>query len=271
MDNRPVGVFDSGVGGLTVVREVMRRLPGESIVYFGDMARVPYGTKSRETVTRYATQIIRFLLEKNVKAVIVACNTVSSNCVPQLRETFGDLPLVEVVTPGVRMALRTTRNNIVGVVGTTATINSHRYRDMLQAANPALQVYGQACNLFVPLVEEGWANHEVTHQVAEQYLQPLVQRGIDSLILGCTHYPLLTQTLATLAAKHEFTLINPAEEAAVMLDEILKERHLSANAQVATHRFFVSDSADRFRALAEIFLGQPVERVETIPIENYTG
>ena len=269
-DNRPIGIFDSGVGGLTVVKEVMRTLPDESIVYFGDMARVPYGTKSKETVTRYATQIIRFLCENNVKSVIIACNTVSSNCVEELRAKFPNLPIVEVVSPGVTMALRTTRNGIIGVVGTTATINSHKYRDLLQAANPKLQVFGTACNLFVPLVEEGWADHEVTERVAREYVQPLLDQGIDSLILGCTHYPLLTGTLSRVVADAGVTLINPAEEAARQMGEILKNSDLSAPGTSApSHRFCVSDSAERFRKLAGIFLGRDISEVETVTIESY--
>jgi len=282
MDSRPIGIFDSGVGGLTVVKEVMRILPNERIVYFGDMARVPYGTKSKETVTKYSSQIIRFLCTCDVKAIIVACNTVSSNCVERLRADFPDLPIVEVVTPGVAMAASATKNGNIGVIGTQATVTSEKYRDLLLQVNPNFHIFSKACTLFVPLVEEGWADTDIARQTAEIYLKPLLHKNIDTLILGCTHYPLLTETLRKVVGNN-IALINPAEEASRTIVNILAKYDLFADGatDISTdklkrnehpkpqHTYYVSDSAERFAKLAGIFLGQSIAAVSTIRIENY--
>lgn len=268
MDNRPIGIFDSGVGGLTVVKEVMKNLVGESIIYFGDTARVPYGSKSKQTVTKFSAQIIRFLRTKDVKAIIIACNTVSSNSIEELRKMFPDLPIIEVVGPGVHMALYTTKTGVIGVVGTEATIASNKYPELLHRQDESLKVFGKACPLFVPLVEDGWADHEVAYTVTAEYLKPLLEKNIDSLILGCTHYPMLTNTIKKVVGD-KVELINPAEEAAKRMEDILIKNNMSANSKQPDYNFYVSDSEERFREMAQIFLNKPIEHVEVIAIEEY--
>ncbi|MEG0906734.1 MAG: glutamate racemase [Cellulosilyticaceae bacterium] len=267
MNNRPIGIFDSGVGGLTVVKDVMKQLPNESIVYFGDTARVPYGSKSKGTVTKFSAQIIRFLIKQDVKAIIIACNTVNSNCIEELRAQFPDIPISGVVEPGVAMALRTTKNKRIGVIGTEATINSGRYPELLKSANKELEVFGKACPVFVPLVEDGWAEHHVTQEVASVYLAELLEQKIDSLILGCTHYPMLTSTIQKVVGA-EVTLLNPANEAAHQMGEFLRE-HALCSEVLPTYKFYVSDHAERVKSVAKMFLDYPVEEVDTIDIERY--
>ena len=268
MDNRPIGIFDSGLGGLTVVKEVMHKLPKESIVYFGDTARVPYGSKSKETVTKFSAQIIRFLIEQDVKAIIIACNTVNSNRIEVLRHTFPEVPIVGVVEPGVHMALQATHTSKIGVIGTEATISSEKYPTLLHKDNPHLEVYSKACPLFVPLVEEGWATHHVTKEVIREYLMPLVDQGIDALILGCTHYPMLTEAIAEVIGE-DIMLINPAQEAAERVRYLLEKVGKEANGIEKRYDFYVSDRPQRMKQMAALFLGHPVEQVERIEIEAY--
>ena len=220
----PIGVFDSGVGGLTVAREIMRNLPHERIVYFGDTARVPYGSKSRETVIRYSRQIVRFLKTQEVKAIVVACNTASALALETIQQET-DIPMLGVVEPGARVAAKTTRNKKIGLIGTRATVKSDLYRTMIQKTDPQIQVIGQACPLFVPLVEEGWLKDSVTIEVARRYLKPLLEQDIDTLILGCTHYPLLRSMLRGLVGD-KVTLVNPAYETARELGRLLEEKGL---------------------------------------------
>ena len=183
MQDQPIGIFDSGIGGLTVVKEVMDQLPQESIIYFGDTARVPYGNKSKQTVTKFSAQIIRFLLSKGVKSIIIACNTVSSNSIEDLRAMFPQIPIEGVVEPGVKMALEKTQTGRIGIIGTEATIRSNKYPSLIKKANPEAQVFSQSCPLFVPLVEDNWGQHPVTRMIAQEYLTPLLNKGIDTLIL----------------------------------------------------------------------------------------
>lgn len=268
MDNRPIGIFDSGVGGLTVVKAVMEILKNESIIYFGDTARVPYGSKSKETVTKFSAQIIRFLQTQDVKAIIIACNTVNSNCIEELRALFPGLPIEGVVEPGVRMALKETQNNKVGIIGTEATIASGKYPYLLKEQRPEMEVYDKACPLFVPLVEEGWANHKITKEVIEEYLLPLAKEDIDTLILGCTHYPMLTDKIGDVVGD-QIKLINPATEAAFSIKRLLKAEGKQSMQQVATYKFYVSDHPSRMQKMAQIFLDYPVTEVEKIDIESY--
>lgn len=207
MDTRPIGVFDSGVGGLTVVKQIMKVMPHENIVYFGDTARVPYGTKSKEAVTKYSKQNVRFLLSKGVKAIIVACNTASSNSMDAMREAF-DVPIFGVVVPGVEEAVQATKNKKIGVIGTAGTVRSGAYEKMILEKDSEMQVFTKACPLFVPLAEEGWTDNEVSRQAAKRYLDELVEKGIDSLVLGCTHYPLVTDRIEKLYPG--LPLIDPA-------------------------------------------------------------
>ncbi|OOB76880.1 MAG: glutamate racemase [Epulopiscium sp. Nuni2H_MBin003] len=267
MDNRPVGIFDSGVGGLTVVKEVMKQLNNESIIYFGDTARVPYGTKSKNTVTKFAIQIIRFLLQQDVKAIIIACNTVNSNCIEELRNVFPDVIIEGVVEPGVKMALSATKNGRIGVIGTEATIASNRYTTLLTENHKDYRVYNKACPLFVPLVEDGWQNKQVTIMVIEEYLKELKTKDIDTLILGCTHYPILHTALKQVVGDN-IQLINPANEAAHSMGERLLEKNIAATHSLG-HKFYVSDHPEKMKDMAKMFLGYTINEVVEIDIENY--
>ena len=208
----PIGVFDSGVGGLTVAREIMRNLPFERIVYFGDTARVPYGSKSRESIIRFSRQIIHFLQEEHVKAIVVACNTASAYALDEVQKDL-DIPIIGVVKPGAKVAAQATRNKRIGVIGTKGTIGSNIYADYIHEIDPEITVVGKACPLFVPLVEEGWLKDPVTVEVAQRYLQELQEQDVDTLVMGCTHYPLLRSVLRELLGE-KVTLVNPAYETA---------------------------------------------------------
>ena len=251
--NAPIGVFDSGVGGLTVVREIMRNLPHERIVYFGDTARVPYGSKSKSTVLRYSRQIVRFLETQNVKAIVAACNTA----------------ILGVVKPGATVAVHTTRNKRVGVIATESTIHSHLYRTLIQAEDPEITVFGKACPLFVPLVEEGWTKDSITREVAGRYLGELLEKDIDTLIMGCTHYPLLRSLLREIVGE-KVTLVNPAYETAQALKRMLSDMNLENQAPGGEpYRFYTSDAAEKFDAFAASILPCRVPAAEQIPIEEY--
>ncbi|MCM8760684.1 MAG: glutamate racemase [Candidatus Omnitrophica bacterium] len=252
-DARPIGVFDSGVGGLTVIAALTRILPHEDIVYFGDTARVPYGTKSKETVTRFSVENIEFLMRKNVKLVIVACNTASSLSLDFLKRCFR-VPILGVIDPGAKCAVSSTRNNRVGIIGTSATISSGAYDKAIKKINPRISVFGQSCPLFVPLAEEGWFNKSFTKDIAAFYLKPLKDRMIDTLILGCTHYPLMRDVIQAVMGKNVLLVDSAkevAKEARIILDSsgLLKESH-----GVGRHCFFVSDEPGRFVKTARLFL-----------------
>ena len=267
MDTRPIGVFDSGVGGLTVVKQIMKVLPHENIVYFGDTARVPYGTKSKEAVTKYSKQNVRFLRSKDVKAIIVACNTASSNSLDALRETF-DIPLFGVVVPGVEEALRSTKNKRVGVIGTAGTVRSGAYERMLRERDAEIRIFSKACPHFVPLAEEGWTDNEVAHQAAKRYLTELVELGIDSLVLGCTHYPLLKRCIGTTVGE-EIRLVDPAKATAQHMMAFLQEHDLlNETGQPGVKQFYLSDSTDTFRYICQKALKYGYE-AEIIDIEGY--
>lgn len=269
----PIGVFDSGVGGLTVVREIMRQIPQERIVYFGDTARVPYGNKSKDNIIRYSRQIIRFLRTQNVKAIVVACNTASACALEEIRPEL-ELPIIGVIKPGAKVAANTTRNGRIGVIGTESTVKSQMYTDFIHDLNPDIQVIGKACPLFVPLVEEGWLKDPVTEEVAGRYLEDMKQADVDTLILGCTHYPLLRSTVGKVMGGR-VTLVNPAYETALELKELLRREGIAAvdsgSAQEVwpEHRFFVSDLADKFKDFANSILACEISQIRQIPIENY--
>ena len=268
----PVGVFDSGVGGLTVAREIMRNLPSEKIVYFGDTARVPYGSKSKETVTRFSRQIIRFLQEQNVKAIVVACNTASSFALDTLEKEF-DLPILGVIEAGATVAAQATGNGRIGVIGTEGTINSRIHETFLKKIDPRITVYGKACPLFVPLVEEGWLHDPVTVEVASRYLQELKDKEIDTLILGCTHYPLLRSTIGQVMGE-KVRLVNPAYETALELKRLLADLDLESTRQTQEefpYSFFVSDLAEKFQHFANSILPYDVSMTKKIDIEKYEG
>lgn len=266
----PVGVFDSGVGGLTVAREIMRNLPSEKIVYFGDTARVPYGSKSQETIIRYSRQIIHFLQEQQVKAIVVACNTASAFALDAVRDTL-DIPILGVIEPGARVAAQETKNKRIGVIGTEGTIGSGIHAHYLKDLDPQVTVFGKACPLFVSLAEEGWLHDPVTTEVASRYLKELQEKEIDTLILGCTHYPLLRSTIREVMGEN-VRLVNPAYETALELGRLLKEKDLLSTGtkqEEFPYRFYVSDLADKFKAFANSILPYDVEMTQKIDIEKY--
>ena len=253
----PVGVFDSGVGGLTVAREIMRNLPSEKIVYFGDTARVPYGSKSKETVIRYSRQIIRFLQEQQVKAIVVACNTASAFALDTVRDEF-DIPIIGVIESGAKVAAARTRNKRVGIIGTVGTVGSGIHAQYLKKLDPGITVFGKACPLFVPLVENGFIqpDNEITIKVAQTYLQPMIENEVDTLILGCTHYPLIRPVIDRLL-RSRVTLIDSGAQVARWAQTLLtREDMLGAGNGGA--EYYVSDSPEMFIETAGIFLGEDV-------------
>ncbi len=265
-----IGVFDSGVGGLTVAREIMRQLPSESICYFGDTARVPYGSKSQSTIIRYTRQIISFLKTKDVKAIVVACNTASAYALEEVKKEL-DIPIIGVVKPGAKVAAEATRNGKIGVIGTVATVESKVYNQYIKEQNPKVQVLGKACPLFVPLVEEGWTKDPITREVALRYLDPLLDTGIDTLIMGCTHYPLLRSMISDIMGP-EVALINPAYETAVELGRLLEEQGILRDRQAglkSPHEYYVSDAAEKFMDFANSILPYDVDTTRVIQIEEY--
>jgi glutamate racemase len=260
-----IGIFDSGVGGLTVAKEILSQLPQEDIVYFGDTARVPYGSKSTETIRRFASEDARFLIKQNIKIMVVACHTVSAVGLSALNEEFG-IPIVGVISPGARAAVRATRNNRVGVIGTQAVIESDAYAGAIKTLNPELGVFSQACPLFVPLVEEGWLAKPATRLIAREYLEPLIDENVDTLILGCTHYPLLKKILSE-AMGNGVRLVDPAYQIALEVRDLLARKNLLCREErTPTHRFFVSDAPDKFKEVGEMFLGKEISQIQRVDI-----
>ncbi|MEK6777058.1 MAG: glutamate racemase [bacterium] len=259
--DRPIGIFDSGVGGLTVLHEVMSRLPFEDLIYFGDTARVPYGIKSAETVTRYSVEIADFLLAKKIKMLIVACNTASSVALPDLAARC-DIPVIGVLVPGAKAAVKYSAVRKIGVIGTEATIGSSAYVKAIHGIDAGVEVYTKACPLFVPLAEEGWADHRLTILVAMEYLKDFQNTGIDTLVLGCTHYPILKSAIQEVVGK-EVRLVDSAEETAQEVERMLV---LKGNPRIGNphpvRKFYVTDSPDRFRKVGECFLKHPLTNVE---------
>jgi glutamate racemase len=255
----PIGVFDSGIGGLTVVRQMRRVLPVENLIYLGDTARVPYGTKSPETVVRFACEDASFLVGQGVKAIVVACNTASAWALPALQERFS-VPVFGVILPGARQALAKTRNHRIGVIGTNATVRSRAYVRAILDQNPNARVFARACPLLVPLVEEGWLNRPVTISILRTYLEPLLARGVDTLVLGCTHYPLLKRAIRRVAGPG-IALVDSAESCALAVREELGALSLLASARRSPGwlKPFVTDETTRFEALAARFLGSRTE------------
>ncbi len=263
--NRPIGIFDSGVGGLTVFHEVMKRLPQEDLIYFGDTARVPYGIKSAETVTRYSMEITRFLVGQEIKLLIVACNTASSVAIPALQAAF-TLPVLGVLLPGARAAVRYSKHRRIGVIGTEATIGSSAYVGAIRELDPGVDVQARACPLFVPLAEEGWGGHPIAEAVAREYLQDLSRTGVDTVVLGCTHYPLLKEAIGKIMGE-AVTLVDSALETAAEAQSLLLERRLSRSDNAdPLRRYFVTDSPERFRKVGERFLQHPLPNVEKVII-----
>jgi glutamate racemase len=265
--DQAIGVFDSGIGGLTVVRALFGALPHERIVYFGDTARVPYGSKSKETVTRFSIQNVQFLLEQKVKLVVVACNTASALSLAELEQRF-QVPIIGVISPGAQAAGEATKNDRIGVIGTRATIASGAYERAIREAKPRALVYGQACPLFVPLAEEGWHEGAVAEMVAGEYLRPLVESGVDCLLLGCTHYPLLAGVIRKVMGDG-VTLVDSATATALFTKRLLEERGLvHPGTEEPRHAFFVSDRPLKFSEVAERFLGEPLATCLTVSVDG---
>lgn len=257
----PIGVFDSGLGGLTVVKELHHHLPNEQVVYFGDTARVPYGNKSGPTIVRYSREIVRVLLKHKVKMVVVACNTASSLALETLKKEF-DVPILGVIEPGARKASLVTRNKRIGIIATSSTVRSGKYVKRLKAIDKHIDVISAACPLFVPLVEEGWFNHTVTLQVAQQYLSGMKKHKIDTLLLGCTHYPLLKEVLFHVMGPR-VQLVDSAQEVAIQVKELLtRRRMLRTELRPGRHLFIVSDDPKQFQRVASRFLGGGVKHVK---------
>ena len=264
MRNSPIGVFDSGVGGLTVVKQLTGEMPNEDIVYFGDTARVPYGTKSPSTIKKFSIENVLFLMKHNVKLIIIACNTSSAIGLPFLSKYFS-VPMIGVIKPGAKAAVRSTRNGRIGVIGTTATISSKAYENEIRAFNPKIRVYSKDCPLFVPLVEEGWAGDGIVDVAARKYLFLLKEKKIDTIILGCTHYPLLKSAIQKMMGK-AVRLVDSAEETAKEAKNLLDECGLkySGGKRRARVKFYVSDSPDKFLMVAKRFLGKDVKTAEQV-------
>ena len=260
---QPIGVFDSGIGGLTVVKALVQELPSESIVYFGDTARVPYGTKSKSTIVKFSLENVEFLLRYGVKCIVIACNTSSSWALPTLRKYF-KVPIIGVIRPGALAAVRKTRNKRIGVIGTNATIHSRAYEQAIHRLDPTIRVFSARCPLFVPLVEEGWLNGDISRQIAVKYLAPLMQQRIDTLILGCTHYPLLASTLQQVLGP-KVALVDSAEQTAAEVRGVLLGADTLCDGRATPrHRFFVTDEPAQFDRIGHRFLGQVIGSVERV-------
>ncbi len=263
MPERPIGIFDSGVGGLTVLKALREKLPTENLIYFGDTARVPYGTKSPRTIIRYSVENTKLLQQFNVKMVVVACNTSSSHALEILRSDF-PFPIVGVVVPGAKLAVGRTKKGKIGVIGTEATIRSGSYRKAILSINPFAEVFEKPCPLFVPLIEEGWLEDPVTEEVAKRYLSPLLEEGIDTLVLGCTHYPLLKDTFRKVCGEG-VSLIDSAEAVAEEVSKLLPTKRKRG---VGATRILVSDKTERFERIAKMIMGEEGLTIEEVSIEK---
>ncbi len=262
---KPIGIFDSGIGGLTVLKEILNVMPGEDTIYLGDTARVPYGTKSQETVARYSFENAKFLLKFDIKLLIVACNTASAYSLPQLKKEL-PIPVVGVIEPGARKAVEVTKAKRVGVIGTEGTIKSGAYFDAIKAIDPTVAVFTKPCPLFVPLVEEGWTDNEIARLTARMYLQKIKKEWVDALILGCTHYPLLKGIISEVMGK-DVMLIDSGHETAAGVYRCLMENNLAAvGSEHGTHRFFVTDSPERFKQVGSKFLNSNLNNVALVNV-----
>lgn len=266
---RPIGVFDSGLGGLTVLKEIIKELPNEDLIYFGDTARVPYGPRSSETVTKYTFQSINFLLSKGVKAVVIACNTATARSLLAAQEKYPNLPIVGVIEAGARTLAQVTKSKKVGVIGTDGTINSKAYQKEICKLDSEISVIGRACPLFVPIVEEGWSDTEIAEMTARRYLQVFKKEHVDSLVLGCTHYPLLTRTIAKVVGPG-MTLVNPARETARDLKKfLLKADMMNYENDSPKYQYYVSDAPERFKEIGSRFLREPINKIDIVEIQKY--
>jgi len=267
---KPVGVFDSGIGGLTVVKKIISLLPKENIVYFGDTARVPYGSKSNSTVIEYSIQDAKFLYNKNVKIMVVACNTASSVALDELRNRF-DIPIIGMIEPGALMAIESTRNGKIGVIGTSATINNKAYLNEIKHLDQKAIVYEKACPLFVPLAEEGWTDHKATYLIANEYLKELKELDIDTLVLGCTHYPILAKVIQEVIGE-KVKLIDSGIAAAKVVIKELDRANLHTNSNsLGLQDYYVSDIPQKFKEISQIFMGRNLEHIKKVDLETLTS
>jgi len=264
----PIGIFDSGIGGLTVVKAVMEQLPDENIIYYGDTARVPYGIKSIETVREYALQITDFLLSQDVKAVLIACNTVSAAANDEVRAYCGNIPVLDVVAAGTKAAMDApAKSGNIGVIGTLATINSSTYDGFIHAIDPGKKIYSKACPLLVPLAEEGWTDNKISRMIVAEYLSDFKTKELDALILGCTHYPLFKEEIIRYLGGNGTRVIDSALSIAQMTRELLQDKNLlNDSGEHGAFNCFVSDKPQRFQQLAERFLGKKLHRIEISPL-----
>ena len=263
LNNKAIGVFDSGLGGLTVVKELKKALPQERIVYFGDTARVPYGNKSKEVILRYSREIAKFLKEQDVKMIVIACNTASAFALKELQEEL-TIPVIGVIDAGAKMAVEISDN--IGIIGTKGTVSSKAYYNAIKKMKLGANVYQKACPLFVPLIEEGFADDSVTIEIIKRYLDEMDDM-IDTLVLGCTHYPLLTKSIKKVVGDR-IKLINPAEETAKEVKETLKTLNITSRVRENEDLYFVSDAPENFKELGELFLGFELESLQEINLEK---
>lgn len=264
MSSAPIGIFDSGIGGLTVVKAVREELPAENIIYFGDTARVPYGIKSEETVRSYALEITDFLMEYNIKMILIACNTVSASARDHIQQKAGDIPVLDVITAGTKAAMKCPNHNHIGVIGTLATIGSRAYEKAIHENNGDIKITVESCPLLVPLAEEGWTNNDVAKQTVQKYMQKFKGSNIDSLILGCTHYPLFKPMIKNVLHDPDIEIVDSALSIADLAREKLAENNLLNTAGNGSFQCFVSDRPQRFQELAERFLGTDIPDVKIV-------
>jgi glutamate racemase len=266
MDKRPIGIFDSGIGGLTVFKEIKKLLPGEDVIYLGDTARVPYGTKSKDTVVKFSIQNANFLVRLNVKLIVAACNTSSSYSLPILKRRY-NIPVLGVIEPGAKAAASVTRNLRVGIIGTKATISSGVYKKELKKLNPKIDVTSESCPLFVPLVEEGWLKEDVTKMVAKRYLSPLKKKNIDVIVLGCTHYPLLKPVIRDVFGKG-VTLVDSATQTAKVVKEVIYRKKIyNRKKGKGKYRFYVTDEPGLFKKVGSRFLGNSIDNIKKVELQ----
>jgi len=268
-NTKSIGVFDSGIGGLTVVKRLSQTLPDENIIYFGDTARVPYGSKSNSTVIEYSIQDTNFLISKDVKAIVVACNTASSVAISELKMQY-DIPIIGMIEPGALMAIEKSTNKRIGVIGTRSTINNKAYSRAINSIDPIADVYEKACPLFVPLAEEGWINHKAAFKIAEEYLKELKDLDIDTLVLGCTHYPILYEVIHEIMGDNVILIDSGVAAARVVKDEIKKTDLENKSGEDSVTEFYVSDIPTTFKNIAELFLGRPIPDIKKVNLETLT-
>lgn len=269
MDNNSIGVFDSGIGGLSVVKQIMNILPNENIIYFGDIARIPYGTKSVETINQFTSETVKFLAKKNVKALVIACNTITAVAYETVCKLANNIPVIDVISSGCLAVASNTTHKTVGVIATPATIKSQAYTNSIHRLNSDIKVISQECPLLVPLIEEGIIQHKALELIVDHYLEIFKHFNIDALVLGCTHYPLITDTLSK-AIGNNVSIIDPAIKTVEILRQVLENNNLThwAKNNKPDHKFYVTDNPDKFKQLGEMFLNQPLPYIEKISLND---